>query len=85
MKAVFLDYATVSVGDLDPARLRAAAPELELLDATPQGEVAARIAGCGIVLLNKLKLTREIIAASPGLRLVALAATGFSRFRCMFP
>ena len=76
MKAVFLDYATVSVGDLDPARLRAAAPELELLDATPQGEVAARIAGCGIVLLNKLKLTREIIAASPGLRLVALAATG---------
>lgn len=76
MRAVFLDYATVSVGDLDPSRLQAAMPGLELLDAAPQAQVAGRIAGCAIVMLNKLRITREIIAASPELRLVALAATG---------
>lgn len=76
MKSVFLDYATVSVSDLDPSRLLAALPGLELRDATPQGEVAARIAGCAVVLLNKLRIGREVIAAAPDLRLVALAATG---------
>ncbi len=76
MRSVFLDYATVSVGDLDPTRLQACMPGLELRDATPQSEVAATIAGHAIVLLNKLHITREIIAASPELRLVALAATG---------
>ena len=76
MRSVFLDYATVSVGDLDPSRLQAAMPGLELRGATPQCDVAEHVAGRAIVLLNKLRITREIIAASPELRLVALAATG---------
>jgi len=40
MRAVFLDYATVSFnGDLDPAALRRAMPGLELRDNTPQAAV----------------------------------------------
>lgn len=76
MKSVFLDYATVSVGDLDPASLLAAAPNLQLRELTRQDEVAKYIDGCEIVLLNKLQMTREIIFNSKELKLIALAATG---------
>jgi len=77
MRAIFLDYATVSFnGDLDPASLQRAMPQLELRTHTAQAEVPAAIAGTAIVLLNKLRLTREIIANSPSLKLVLLAATG---------
>ena len=76
MKSVFLDYSTVSTGDLDPQSLLDAAPELELRDLTAQADVAKIIEGRAIVLLNKLQLTREIIFEAQDLRLIALAATG---------
>jgi glycerate dehydrogenase len=77
MRAVFLDYATVSFdGDLDPAALHRALPGLELRDYTTQAEVPARIAGSEVVLLNKLRISRETIEAAPSLKLIALAATG---------
>jgi glycerate dehydrogenase len=77
MPAVFLDYATVSFnGDLDPRSLREALPGLEIRDHTAQQDVASQVAGRDVVLVNKLRITREIIEASPALRLIALAATG---------
>jgi glycerate dehydrogenase len=77
MKSIFLDYATVSFhGDLDPASLHRALPRLELRDHTSQPDVARAIAGAEVVLVNKLRLTREIIEGAPGLKLIALAATG---------
>jgi len=77
MSAFFLDYATVSFnGDLDPSPLRRVLPGLDLCDHMPQNEIASRIAGAEVVLLNKLRVTREIIEATPSLKLVALSATG---------
>jgi glycerate dehydrogenase len=77
MRAIFLDYATVSFrGDLDPAALQRALPGVELRGHTAQAEVADAIAGAEAVLVNKLRLTRETLERAPGLRLVALAATG---------
>jgi glycerate dehydrogenase len=77
VQAVFLDYATVSHrDDLDPSRLKRALPELELRPQTPQAAVAEAIAGKGAVLVNKLRITREAILATPSLRLIVLAATG---------
>ncbi|MGH8149450.1 MAG: D-2-hydroxyacid dehydrogenase [Steroidobacteraceae bacterium] len=76
MKSIFLDFATVSRGDLDLISLERALPGIELRDVTPDSEIASRIAGCEVVLVNKLHLTRERLAAAPGLRLVAVAATG---------
>jgi glycerate dehydrogenase len=76
VKAVFLDFATVSHGDLDTSRLERALPGLELHDVTPDGEIDRRIAGCEIVLLNKLRMPRERIAAAGALRLITVAATG---------
>jgi len=77
MRAVFLDYGSVAVdGDLDTARLRAVLPDVEIHDATPDADVDARIAGAAVVLGNKAQITRARIAANPGLKLVALTATG---------
>ncbi len=76
MKAVFLDFATVSHGDLDTSRLQRILPELELHDVTPDAEIVQRIAGCEIVLLNKLRMTRERMATTAALRLITVAATG---------
>ena len=77
MHNIFLDYATVSFnGDLDPAALQRAMPQLELRPHTAQADVAATIKGAEIVLVNKLRLSREVIETTPSLRLIALAATG---------
>jgi len=77
MRAIFLDYATVSFnGDLDPAALRRAMSDLELRDHTAQESVADAVAGAAAVLVNKLRITRDILDAAPTLELIALAATG---------
>lgn len=76
MRAVFLDLGTVDAGDLDPRALEAVLPGLVLHRQTAQEEIAARLAGCGIVLLNKARITRELIEANPQLRLIGLTATG---------
>jgi len=77
MRAVFLDYATVSPqSDLDPAALRRALPGLELRGHTAQQELCDAVAGAECVLLNKLRIDREVIERTPTLRLVVLAATG---------
>lgn len=76
MRSIFLDYLTLSTGDLDPGSLHRAAPNLTLLDAAKQDEVIERIDGHEIVMLNKLRITREVMDRSSALRLVALSATG---------
>jgi glycerate dehydrogenase len=77
LRAVFLDYGTVSCnGDLDPGPLRRVLPALELRTQTPQVEVADAIADASVVLVNKLRLSRAVLERASGLRLVLLAATG---------
>jgi len=77
MRAIFLDYATVSFdGDLDPSSLQRALPGIELRGHTAQTEVGAAVADAAVVLVNKLRIDREVIVRAPALRLVALAATG---------
>src|ERR1700761_1367640 len=75
MKAVFVDFDTVSAGDLDTGRLKAAVDELELHD-IDEARVARMLAGAQAVFLNKVQLTAPLLEALPDLRLVALAATG---------
>jgi glycerate dehydrogenase len=75
LKTVFLDYDTVSAGDLDTSSLREAAGELILYECS-ESMIAVRIHDADAVLLNKLELTRELLLGAPRLRLVALAGTG---------
>lgn len=74
MKAVFLDYDTVSDGDLDTSALSAAAGELTLFD-SDDTKIVERMQDAEIVLVNKVELSRELLEA-PRLKLVAVAGTG---------
>ena len=76
MRAVFLDYATVSNADLDTAVLTAIMPGLHFHGLTAAGQLAARLADAEIVMLNKCVLTRDHLLAATHLKLIALAATG---------
>jgi len=76
MRAVFLDFGTVSNGDLDTGSLERAAPGIVLHQQTPAAEIAGRIAGFEAVLANKSVISRALIDANPQLRLIALTATG---------
>lgn len=76
MRAVFLDYATVSNGDLDQGPLERAVPGIVFHERTAQAEVPARIAGFEVVLANKSVIDRPAIEANRELRLIALTATG---------
>jgi glycerate dehydrogenase len=75
MKAVFLDYDTVSNGDLDTSALAASVGDLTLYE-SDDSRTPERIRDASIVLLNGLKLPREMLSGAPSLKLVALAATG---------
>jgi len=79
MKAVFLDFDTVNADDdMDTSALQA----LEKVDwsffgATSPDEVAGRLQGCAVAVVNKVVLNAEALtAASDTLRLVVIAATG---------
>ncbi|HTV96835.1 MAG TPA: D-2-hydroxyacid dehydrogenase [Steroidobacteraceae bacterium] len=76
MRSVFLDYETVSSGDLDASVIGAVTGEVTFYPSTPDAQIGARIADAELVLLNKVKLTRERLRAAPKLKLIALAATG---------
>jgi glycerate dehydrogenase len=75
VKAVFLDFDTVSNGDLDASGLKAAVGDLRLCE-SDDSKTAERIRDAEIVLLNKVELSRELLRSVPNLKLVAVAGTG---------
>lgn len=76
MRAVFLDFGTVSNGDLDTAPLERLVPGLVLHQQTSTEQVVERIAGFEVVFANKAIIGRAAIAAAPKLKLIGLTATG---------
>ena len=76
MRAVFLDFGTVSHDDLDTAQLERVLPGIQLFRTSTDTEVDERIAGCEFILTNKLQITRARMRAVPGLRFIGLTATG---------
>jgi glycerate dehydrogenase len=76
MSAVFLDYESVSDGDLKTTALLEVMPQLTFFKSTSDAQIVGRIADAEIVLTNKVRLTRERLEAAPRLKLITLAATG---------
>jgi glycerate dehydrogenase len=76
MRAVFLDFGTVSHDDLDTAHLERVLPGITLFPASTEAEVDERIAGVEFILTNKLNITRARMRAVPGLKFIGLTATG---------
>jgi glycerate dehydrogenase len=76
MRAVFLDYQTVCYDDLDAASLTGVMDDLHFYPTTLDVQIAERISDAEIVLLNKGRLSRELLQGARGLRLIAVAGTG---------
>lgn len=76
MNAAFLDFDSLGPADLDSSVLHALLPGIALYASTSPAEVAARIADRAIVIVNKVDLRREQLAAARQLKLICLAATG---------
>jgi glycerate dehydrogenase len=76
MRAVFLDFGTVSHDDLDTLQLERVLPGITLHATSTDTEVDERIAGVEFILTNKLNITRARMRAVPGLRFIGLTATG---------
>jgi len=74
--AVFLDHASLDLGDLDLSPLRRVFSELVLHPASSPSEVRERLKEAKVAISNKVPITRETLQACPELKLVLLAATG---------
>jgi len=74
--AVFLDHASLDLGDLELAPLRCLFDELTLHPSTAAEQVSERLQGARVVISNKVPITRETLRACPDLKLVLVAATG---------
>lgn len=77
MKIVILDAYAANPGDLSWDEF-AALGELTVYDRTAQEDAAARIGDSEVVFINKVRLTGEIFAACPNLKLVSILATGYN-------
>ncbi len=69
---VFLDRGTL------PVAMRSPAPPLQWreYETTQPGEVVERLAGAEVAISNKVPLREDVLKHLPGLRLIAVAATG---------
>ena len=79
MKAVVLDGYTENPGDLSWDWLKAFG-EYEVYDRTPGGEaeIIRRIGEAEIVITNKVPISDAVIDACPGLKYIAVTATGYN-------
>ncbi len=74
MHAVFLD--SEGLDDLSLTPLAEQCSSFSSFPVTPPEEVAPRIVGAELVIVNKVRLSREALQAAPALRLIAVVATG---------
>jgi len=75
-RAVFLDHASLDLGDLDLSGLRGSFDELQLYPATTADQVSDRLQGASVVISNKVMLDAQSLAANPQVQLILVAATG---------
>ena len=73
MKIVFLDAATLGNTPLAPI---SALGELVCYGNSSAEEALQRVGDCEVLIVNKVKVCRELLAAAPALKLVCEAATG---------
>jgi glycerate dehydrogenase len=76
-KIVVLDGYCTNPGDLDWSALRALG-EVELFERTPPEQLPVRVGGAQAILVNKIVLSREVLAGLPDLRYVGVLATGYN-------
>ena len=75
-RAVFLDYTSLDMGDLDLDPLRRSFGDLQLCADTTPTNVIERLQGVSVAISNKALLNAQTLAACPELKLILVAATG---------
>ena len=76
MKIVYADAYTLNPGDLDWAPIQSLG-DVTLYDRSGPGELVGRLNEADIVLVNKVKLSRETLTQLPKLRYIGVTATGY--------
>ena len=76
LSAVFLDHATLDLGDLDMQVLHDSARRLTLHAGTRPEQVVQHIADHQVVISNKVVIDEQVMLACPQLKLILIAATG---------
>jgi glycerate dehydrogenase len=77
MKAVFLDTHSLGPG-ISFKLLEELDFEWTLYPETDKAQTLSRVQEASVIATNKVKITREIMAACPNLKLVCIAATGYN-------
>ncbi len=77
MKIVVLDGFTLNPGDLSWGGFEALG-ETSVFDRTRKEEIVSRIGDADAVMTNKTPITRETLAACPGLKYIGVLATGYN-------
>lgn len=78
MKIVVLDKPRENLGEIDWSELNTLG-EARIYDDTLQDDIAKTIGDAEIVMINKGKITREILDACPNIKFIAVIATGFNK------
>ena len=75
MKIIFLDASTLGAASLDPI---AALGELVCYPYSSPEQALERVSEAEVLIINKVKVTAQLMDAAPRLRLICEAATGFN-------
>lgn len=76
MKIVVLDGYTENPGDLSWEELGSLG-ELTVYDRSPGEEIIPRLSGADIAITNKTPISRQTLEACPGIKFIAMLATGY--------
>ncbi len=76
MNIVYLDAYTLNPGDLDWAPIQSTG-NVTFYDRTNPDELIERVKDAEIVLVNKEKMPRDVLAQLPKLRYIGVTATGY--------
>ncbi len=77
VKIVVLDGQTLNPGDLSWKALEAYG-EVQVYERTPQSLINERLKDVQIVLTNKTPITEQVFSENPGIKMVAVLATGYN-------
>lgn len=75
MKIVFLDANTLGGENIDAFKEFG---EVVLYEKSSPNEVVKRLEKCEVAVINKIKMSREVMQACPDLKLILISATGMN-------
>lgn len=78
MRAVFLDFGSVTRGDMDSETLEQSISPWRYFHDSSEAEVLERIQDADVIVSNKVYISREAIVTAKHLKLICIAATGYN-------